>query len=312
MSSPSAIASLTTTATSPNSSSATSTAASIDPPSTIASTASGPASAASSTVAFTSAIPASFAASRRPVGSGRTSPTSIPRSATNATSFIKIKSAGDDSPSPSRSGIAAAAPSVPSSIIGGGGNISLSSVFSYATPGLTTAASSDCSTSSPIGTNGPSVGTQPSGGPPSSPGANPVPPVISSESVGVISGGASEPIFTIVAVPSRSSILKSVSIASLASSSSISKSSASRSATFECGNSSIKSSMKSSSSSESSSPSSSLHSISTAILSSSESSSRPSAFLSSFFLFITSLAFSSIESSSCLTFTLLPKLPSVP
>ena len=77
---------------------------------------------------------------------------------------------------------------------------------------------------------------------------------------GVISGGASCPIFTIVAVPSRSSTLKSVSTSSLFSSSKITKSSISRdisSASSEIS----KSPLNSNSSSVRSSPSASLTSI---------------------------------------------------
>ena len=133
---------------------------------------------------------------------------------------------------------------------------SLSSVFWYATPGLTTAASNDCSPLSPTGVNAPSSGVHPRGGPPCSPGAAPVPPVISSASVGSTTFGASDPIFTIVAVPSKSSTEKSVSMDNLSSSSSM-KSSSSVSITVSFSNDSNSSRSSSSISNSSSKPKSS-------------------------------------------------------
>ena len=168
-------------------------------------------------------MPAASISSINDAGSSITSDTSIPRSEIKATSCSIIMSLGPLIPSPSRSGIADAAPKSSSGSRGGGGIISFSSVFTNATPGLTTAASNDFSTSAPRGTKAsPSAGVQPKGGPPVSPGAFPVPPVISVKSGGVTALGASEPIFTIVAVPSNNSTLKSVEIANLLSLSAIS------------------------------------------------------------------------------------------
>ncbi len=156
-------------------------------------------------------MPASSISCISDAGSSITSDTSIPRSEIKATSCSIIMSLGPPIPSPSRSGIADAAPKSSSGSRGGGGITSFSSVFTYATPGLTTAASNVFSTSAPRGTkSSPLAGVQPKGGPPVSPGAFPVPPVISVKSGGVTALGASEPIFTIVAVPSNNSTLKSV------------------------------------------------------------------------------------------------------